>query len=199
MKSFWFCTYSLKFLKGRSSHRPAVFYTHVGVVLCLLRDVRQKWMTSDFSQPFISMALSRWRVNSADQMLLVSGSCFLSPALWLLKANEEKESFPKKVLFFALLFGLISSNFLKNSDFSWKERNRGPTRLLYSRIYACTEGIWADVHLGDAGGMLLCRIGEDKRFSSSHRTFIGKHLPCRPADEQLVLPCDECQVSWLVR
>lgn len=95
-----------------------MFYTHVGVVLCLLRDVRQKWMTSDFSQPFISMALSRWRVNSADQMLLVSGSCFLSPALWLLKANEEKESFPKKVLFFALLFGLISSNFLKNSDFS---------------------------------------------------------------------------------
>lgn len=22
-----------------------------------------------------------------------------------------------------------------------------------------------------------------------------EHLPCRPADEQLVLPCDECQVS----
>lgn len=51
----------------------AVFYTHVGVVLPLLRDVHQKWMTSDFCQVFISVAPSCWRVSSADQMLLVSG------------------------------------------------------------------------------------------------------------------------------
>lgn len=44
-----------------------------GVVLCLWRDLQQKWMTADFSQAFISVAPSCWQVNSADQMLLVSG------------------------------------------------------------------------------------------------------------------------------
>lgn len=73
MKSFWFGAYSLKFLKGRSSQRLPVFYTHEGLVLRLPRDVNQKWVTSDFSQALISMAPSCWQVNSADQMLLVSG------------------------------------------------------------------------------------------------------------------------------
>lgn len=34
----------------------------------------------------------------------------------------------------------------------------------------------------DAAGRLLSRIGVEKRFTSSHHTFLGKHLP----DEQLV-------------
>lgn len=73
MKSSWFCTCSLKFLKGKAfTQAGGVLYTQ-GVLLCLWRDVEQKWMLAGFSQAFISMAPSCWQVNSADQMLLVSG------------------------------------------------------------------------------------------------------------------------------
>ena len=139
----------------------------------------------------------------AGQQCWSNAACFWLAAFYLqlcgsLKQMKKKKDFPRQ--FFSSLFCLVLFHpIFKKFRLLLKGKKRALTRLLYSRIYACMVGIRADVHPRDAGGRLLSRIGVEKGFSSSPCTSVGKHLPCRPADERLVLPCDECQVSWLVR
>lgn len=85
-----------------------MFNKNIGLVPRLLGDVHQKRMTGDF----IPRLLYPWLPPAGRSTVLIKCclflvSCFLSPALWFLKANEEKVRFPKTVLFFSLLFGLI--------------------------------------------------------------------------------------------